>query len=563
MGSMLRPSTEPRQPLNILFWRLVLASLSILSLIGVSFADRRERIVKAWRPLHYDVSLNFDERLTEFVSARAEVTFVVQEEGLTHIDLDFGDLPVDFVTEGESPATFEQHSGVLLVSLVRAAKRDERLSIAIGYHGRPKDGLILTSDKDGKPSATGDNWPDRVHHWIPCLDHPSAKATVRFTVTAPARDMVIANGALTTTTMGAPNTRTWVYTENAPIPPYCMVVAIGEGARVEPQTRGAVPLYYYVPQSDRAAAIKGFAPAPFALSLFSEEVAEYPYEKLALIVAKTRFGGMENASAIVFPDTLFATPTKSEALSRKFNIRLGIEDVVAHEIAHQWFGDSVTESTWSDLWLSEGFATYFSGLFMEHFEDEKTFRTYMQTAAENYFQYEKKHTTPIHDEKTEDLFALLNPNNYQKGAWVLHMLRNHLGDEAFFRGLRLYYTGHRGGTATTDDLRTALEKASSSDLGDFFTRWVYGSGHPRYDVSWKWELGRGTAGTVALNLRQTQDGPVFLDPVPIEILTATSTRREMIRPTGRDATFRLEMASRPSEIRVDPNNTLLRELTMR
>ena len=126
-------------------------------------------------------------------------------------------------------------------------------------------------------------------------------------------------------------------------------------------------------------------------------------------------------------------------MSKTYGIPAGNVSLIAHEIAHQWFGDSVTESTWADLWLSEGFATYFAGLFLQRYEGEDVFQTYMKNAATNVFAYEKKKRTPIFDRDTENLFDLLNANNYQKGAWVLHMLRSSLGDEVFFRGIRNYY----------------------------------------------------------------------------------------------------------------------------
>src|SRR5688500_1294949 len=167
-----------------------------------------------------------------------------------------------------------------------------------------------------------------------------------------------------------------------------------------------------------------------------------------MIVGATQFGGMENASAIVFSSTLF-NPKQRVKISKRYGIPKGTVALIAHEIAHQWFGDSVTESTWADLWLSEGFATYFAGLFLQRYDGEAAFREYMRQAAENVFQYEKKNRTPIFDRNTEDLFALLNANNYQKGAWVLHMLRSSLGDEAFFRGIRNYYEAHKNATAST------------------------------------------------------------------------------------------------------------------
>src|SRR5258707_13821868 len=168
---------------------------------------------------------------------------------------------------------------------------------------------------------------------------------------------------------------------------------------------------------------------------------------------------MKNSSAMVFTNTLFDLG-RNEEMSRRFGITMAIEDVVAHEIAHQWFGDSVTESTWADLWLSEGFATYFAGLFIEKHESEEAFREYMRGAATRYFNYEQQRNAPIHDTETQNLMKLLNTNNYEKVACAFHMLRKRIGDEAFFKGLRDYYKAHRDANATTEDLRGALEKSS-------------------------------------------------------------------------------------------------------
>src|SRR5207302_5305873 len=243
------------------------------------------------------------------------------------------------------------------------------------------------------------------------------------------------------------------------------IVAVNQGAIINSPDKAVTNLIFNVPQRDLVYAPKGFSSAASSLAFFSQTIATYPYEKLALIVGATRFGGMENSSAIVFPSTLFDLRA-NEKMSAHFGIPMRIEEVVAHEIAHQWFGDSVTESTWADLWLSEGFATYFAGLFVEKYDGEDAFRDYMRKQATRYFAYEKQRNAPIHDSETPDLMRLLNPNNYEKGAWVLHMLRKRLSDELFFRGLRAYYNAHREANATTDDLRVALEKASGKDLKD-------------------------------------------------------------------------------------------------
>jgi aminopeptidase N len=523
-------------------------------------AQRVERTITTWKPLHYDVAISFNEQLSEISSARTEIDLEVRAANLSQIDLDFGEMPIDSVSVAGSPALFSRTAEQLNVMLARSASRGDKLKVTVSYHGRPKDGLIFARDRDGKSSATGDNWPNRVHQWIPCLDHPSAKATVSFTVAAPSREVVVANGRFLTMTKSAATT-IWKFAEAKPIPAYCMIVAAGEGTKLDATESTVTPLSYYVPQKDRAYAPKGFSAGGPAVAFFSQTIAPYPYEKLALIVAATRFGGMENSSAIVFSNTLFDLRS-NEKMSAHFGIPERIESVVAHEIAHQWFGDSVTESTWADLWLSEGFATYFAGLFIEKYDGQDAFREYMHGAAERYFTYEKQRKAPIHDTETQDLMKLLNENNYEKAAWVLHMLRTRLGDQAFFRGLRAYYNAHRDANATTEDLRKALENSSGRNLREFFLRWVYGSGHPIYRATWSWAQRSSKGGTLIIRLEETQASAPFLMPVPVEIVSENGVSRQLVNPAGKLTVARFTLKQRPTNLRLDPDETILKEATV-
>ena len=342
-----------------------------------------------------------------------------------------------------------------------------------------------------------------------------------------------------------------------------MVVAISQGALIN-AAHQAFPLQYFVSQRDREYAPKGFSPAASALTFFSQTVAPYPYEKLALIVGATRFGGMENSSAIVFANNLFdqrqtdanAPAGSNNSTSIRFGIPTRMESVVAHEIAHQWFGDSVTESTWADLWLSEGFATYFAGLFIEKYDGEAAFREYMRDAAQRYLNFEKRSRFPIHDTETPNLMNLLNSNNYEKGAWVLHMLRSQLGDEAFFKGVRDYYDAHKEANATTEDLRAALEKSSGKNLKEFFARWIYGAGHPRYQMSWSVNNAQ-TELTVTVN--QMQEGEAFLDPVPLELTIDEKKVPLVFNPESKAATLIVPLKGKLTATVLDPNETLLKE----
>ncbi len=528
-------------------------------LINVTaFGVRRERLIDTWQPKHYNVSITLNSQLTEITSAQADIDIVALKK-LSLIDLDFGDLNVSSVTLNGNSVPFNYRNGKLEVTLPASVNAGTKLRITVNYSGKPKDGLIFAADKDGRPAIVGDNWPNRVHHWIPSLDHPSAKASITFNVTAPNTNVVVANGRLIKAETTSPGMKTWKYTEGVPIPPYCMIFSVGQFAQGNLENSPLTQLSYYVPHSDRDYATKGFSSADEAVEMFSKTVGPYPYEKLALIVGATRFGGMENSGAIVFTSSLFNLDP-SATMSTTFGIPRRIENLVAHEIAHQLFGDSVTESTCADLSLSEGFATYFAGLFLQNYDGEEAFLQYMTNAADRVFEFEKKNKTPIHDRDTEDLSDLLNANNYQKGAWVLHTLRSRLGDEAFFRGVRLYYETHKHSTASTEDLRRAMERASGRSLNSFFERWIYDSGHPKYEVSWRW-LPRERS--VQISMNQVQPGKPFLDSVPITIKTPLGKLNFIITPQGKLARQTFPAQVKPSAIEVDPGNTILKEVTIR
>ncbi len=543
--------------MSFLISRAVVITILITLFSSVLLGARRERLIEGWRPLHYAVNLTLDEQLSE-IAAQATITVQILESNLSFIDFDFGRMVIQSVSINNQAVEYERPAGLLKLSLPMQFGKGDQATVEVKYRGRPDDGLILSRDKDGRPSAVGDNWPNRVHHWIPSLDHPAAKATVSFTVTAPARKEVVANGRLTGIT-GSTATRTWTFSEASPIPPYCMIVAVGEFARLEAPEPALTPLTYYVPPSDKKYALQGFAPAAPSLKVFSELIAPYPYDKLALIVGPTRFGGMENSSAIVFTNNLFV-PRPREAVSQVFKVRRGIVNLVAHEIAHQWFGNSVTQSTWSDLWLSEGFATYFAALFIEQTDGQAAFQDYMREAEQQYLAYAARNRTPIFDDQTEDLMKLLNANNYQKGAWVLHMLRSQLGDETFFRGIQAYYNKHQSATASTEDLRAALEKESGSELHDFFESWVYGKGHPQYELRWAWnkELRK-----LRIDLRQTQPEAAFANPLPIDVVTKLGPVRFVLTPEGKEYSQEMSLEVQPLTIQADPHNTVLKEIRVR
>src|SRR5713226_10125084 len=217
-----------------------------LAFLTPAVAQRRERAIETWKPQHDDVSITLNDQLTELAKAQTEITALILKDNVSIIDLDFGSLEIDAVTIGTQPARYERKPELLNVFLGQGARAGDKVSIVVTYHGHPTDGLVFSTDRDGKPSATGDNWPNRVHQWIPCLDHPSAKATVTFTVTGVKSYAVAANGS------GFPNMNpgsgnvTWLFSETRPIPPYCMIVAVSAGAFLRAKGPSVTPLFYYV-----------------------------------------------------------------------------------------------------------------------------------------------------------------------------------------------------------------------------------------------------------------------------------------------------------------------------
>ena len=183
----------------------------------------------------------------------------------------------------------------------------------------------------------------------------------------------------------------------------------------------------------------------------------------------------------------------------------------------------------------------------------------MANAGRTYLGSTRSVATPLHDTETEDLMALLNANSYQKGAWVLHMLRAELGDKHFFEGVKGYYEKHKNETANSEDLRIALEKASRRNLKPFFASWVYGTGHPKYSLTWRWN--RRTK-TVRLMLRQTQSQPAFLNAVPITITTPQGREVVTLKPIRKEAIQDVRLRSAPTAVEIDPNNLVLDEATV-
>jgi aminopeptidase N len=284
-------------------------------------------------------------------------------------------------------------------------------------------------------------------------------------------------------------------------------------------------------------------------ALYERLVAPFPYEKLAHVQSSTRFGGMENASAIFYDGKLFPDEKVTDRL-------------LAHEMAHQWFGDAVTEREWAHLWLSEGFADYFGALWDRQVRGDSGYRAALDTFRVRIFADSDAERRPVIDTAQTDYMALLNTNSYDKGAFVLSMLHHQLGDSAFFRGVRSYYLAHRHGNAVSDDLRVALEQSSGRSLTQFFDQWLRRPGWAEPAVGWAYDPSTGTVSVFAL-----QEGKfgAFALPLAVDLTDAENVKHHLIVdiPPEPRATVPLEgrYPRRPTSLVFDPDSTLLARIS--
>ncbi|MBD2702115.1 DUF3458 domain-containing protein [Spirosoma sp. BT702] len=443
-------------------------------------------------------------------------------------------------------APFSQRNNRVFINLPAAPNQPTEL--VIRYDGIPEKGLIISRNKFGERTFFGDNWPNNARNYLPVVDHPSDKATCTFAVNAPATYRVIANGKF----MGEsslPNGRKLTrWQETTPIPTKVMVIGAAQFAVEEVGAVGGVPVQSWLYPRDSQKGFIDYRPAKEILQYFINKIGPYSYEKLANVESTTIFGGMENASCIFYNEKVIVGRKDSD-----------VEALLAHEIAHQWFGNSATETDWSQLWLSEGFATYFSALYLEHAYGKDTLNAVLNQNKGQIFRYSAlKPKGTIVDSTANDLMDLLNPNSYQKGGWVLHMLRHELGDDTFWKGIRAYYEKFRNRNAQTSDLQAVMESASGKKLGQFFQQWLYQPGYP--EIVWGTSYDEAKKALV-IDIRQAQrTGAFFAIPLTFSIRDARGrelSRTARLNMTEQNQTFTVPMATKPAAVAIDPDNTVL------
>ncbi|HEY9116554.1 MAG TPA: M1 family aminopeptidase [Roseivirga sp.] len=521
--------------------RLLILSLSLL--ITSLSAQRHYERLEAIDIQHYkfEIQLNDENNIINGI-ANVTVKFLKDQSGFD-LDLvsreDGKGMKVNIIMTDNERVKFNQSEN--LIHIDYQAKMGELRTFLIAYEGIPVTGMIISKNKYGDRTFFGDNWPDRAKHWLPSVDHPSDKATVEWLVTAPAHYQVIGNGRLVERTNLDDNFTLTHWASDVVIPTKVMVIG---AARFATQVTGqiyGIPISSWVYPQDREKGFYDYALALPIMDWFINHVGPYPYAKLANVQSKTQFGGMENASNIFYSERSITGNRSSEGL-------------IAHEIAHQWFGNSASEANWHHVWLSEGFATYFTNLYMEQKYGRERLVEMLKAQRDQVITLSKKERVPIVNIAIEDYMKLLNANSYQKGGWVLHMLRNEVGDDVFWRSIKQYYDKYKLSNALTTDLKEVFEVESGMDLDQFFNQWVFQAGQPELEATWTFKNGQ-----LEIQIDQQQTESFNFDLEVMMIFDDGSSEIKTIELENKSQTWTTNLNSKPAKIVLDPDCKLLFE----
>lgn len=458
---------------------------------------------------------------------------------------------------------------VLQIKLDRTYKKDENYVVYIDYTAKPDEfkteGSAAISDAKGlyfiNPKGEEKDKPTQIWTqgeteassvWIPTIDKTNQKTTQEFMLTVPAKYVTLSNGKLTAQKKNTDGTRTDTWVMELPHAPYLFFIGVGDFAVVKDSYKGK-EVNYYVEKSYEKVARKIFGLTPEMMKFFSEKVTgvEFPWVKYSQMVGRDYVSGaMENTTATLHQES-------AQQNARELIDGNSWEGTIAHELFHQWFGDYVTAESWSNLTVNESFADYSQLLWLEYkygadeagFENYKEMQSYLGSAESR-----SKDLVRFFYRDKEDMFDLVS---YQKGGRILHMLRNYVGDDAFFKSLNKYLTTNKFGNGSAHKLRLAFEEVTGKDLNWFFNQWYFGSGHPKLEISYGYDVPTQTA---SVYIKQTQAGDkLFKLPVSIEIYHGSSKKRYTVWAENAADTFSFSVASKPDLINVDADKVLLAE----
>jgi len=504
---------------------------------------------------HMKLEIAIDPR-KRAISGTATHTVRAINDGVRAVEFDAVEMRVTKVTVGGRAARFDYADPVLRVELGRALKADAETDIAISYSATPRRGLYFVAPDKNYPKKPLQAWTqgqdEDSRHWYPCIDFPNHQQTSEVIVTVPAGMISIGNGELRSVRDNRNGSRTYHWYQAIPHVTYLLSQVVGTFEEIEDRVDGTL-LQYYGPRGRRADLERTLARTPAMVRFFNDATGEpYPYPRYAqTFVADFIFGGMENITA--------TTLTETSLLDRRASLDSDSDGLIAHELAHQWFGDLITCREWAHAWLNEGFATYFEALFTEHHKgiDEFRYELYQNTRiylGEDGARYRR----PIVHNVYREPIDIFDRHLYEKGSLVLHMIRTVLGDDLWRKAIHYYVAKHRSTNVTTPDFQKAITDATGRNIDWLFDEYVYRGGHPQFRLSYEWDEDRKRA---RLGVEQTQDekdAAIFRVPVTVDFTVDGKTHAFPVQINEKIHNFYFALPARPQMVRFDPGHNILK-----
>jgi aminopeptidase N len=511
--------------------------------------------------IHYQLNITIDEK-SKTISGTNTITLVPIRSKLYAVKLDAADLIVSEVSLGHRNLKYEvaKAKEYLLITLDKFYTPSDTLHLTVAYSASPEKGLYFIQPDDAYPQRRYQVWTqgeaEDNHYWFPCYDYPDDKATSEMIVTVSRKFSAISNGALLNIKFDdANNTKTFHWLESKPHSSYLISLVVGEYEQLKDEWN-KVPVDYYVYKGQKKIAPLSFSNTPKMMQIFSDATGfNYPWEKYSqTIVSSFVYGGMENVSATTLTDeTIHDERTHPDYHS---------DGLVAHELAHQWFGDLLTCRNWSHAWLNEGFATFFGTYYYEadNEADEAAYRWYtqLQSIVSTDVGNRRRSTVTNRYFYPMDIF---DGRIYAKGSVVLNMMRNILGDDSFFKTIHLYTKKYAYGLVETKDFQSAVEEATGQNFEWFFDQWVYKAGYPEFEVKYEWEPEEKT---IKLYVKQIQSidslTGIFTTPVDVEIWynQYPTTHRILIDKSDQEFTFPSD--NPPNNVVFDKGSKILKKI---
>jgi aminopeptidase N len=542
--------------------RAAILAAIVLAIAGMfAAAARADRPYAPSRDYHLQnvrVSLRFDLDQRQVIG---EVTHTLSSlrDGLTHLDFDCADLTISSARVNGKDATFDLRDNKLRVNLAQPAKAGEKYEVNLQYEGKPTTGLYFILPDKNDPSRPKEIWTqgeaEDTHHYIPIYDYPNDRTTSEMILTVPGDWLTVSNGKLLSVQDAAGGMKTWTWRQSLPVSTYLISFVAGE-YKEKKEIWHNIPVTYYVPRGLEDTIDPTFSHTKQMLDFFSERFGvPYPWEQYAqTAVDDFVASGMENVSATTLSARDMVRPDlageKAEAA----------DNLLSHELTHQWFGDLVTLKDWTNTWLNEGFATFGANLWEEHQYgvDAAAYRYWRD--QNNWMPSKELFPIPIVTRDINDSVEYVG-NVYDKGGWVLNMLRKQLGDDAFFRALKHYLEANRLQNVVTADLVKAIEESTGTNVDPFFDQWIYGAGAPRFTVKSTYDA---DAKKVSLNVKQTQkvEGRVGLFRVPVDIAITTAGGEKVfpVEVSKAEETFSFTVDGPPLMALFDKGNKILSSL---